>query len=283
LGRGLGALIQFDREASEAEPLAGGTEVTLDSIDPNPYQPRRTFEDERMAELTESVRKQGLLQPLLVRQVGERFQLIAGERRWRAAQSAGLERVPVIVRNVDDAEALQLALVENLQREDLNPLEEAEAYQRLIKEFRLTQDEIAQEVGKKRSTIANTLRLLQLPAEIRAKLADGTISAGHARSLLSIGSAEKQLAAVEKIIQNGLSVRDTERVARKAKAPPTPDLDVQAVEQDLSRLLGTRVRVHAGKGGAGRIEIEYYSMEELNGLIARLAGSNRAAGAVAAF
>jgi ParB family chromosome partitioning protein len=210
--------------------------------------------------------------------VGERFQLIAGERRLRAARLAGLTIVPIRVRDVDDREALELALIENLQREDLNPIEEANAYERLGREFELRHEEIAERVGKSRSAVANSLRLLQLPAAVRKRLEAGEISAGHARTLLGLESPEAQAQTAREILRHKLSVRDTERLV-KQRAARLRDPDHESLEAALVRALGTRVRVRARSNGKGRIEIEYYSLEELDGLVARLVESPVAAAA----
>lgn len=272
LGRGLGALIPVAAEPAATRDSRGADfTLPIDIIDVNPYQPRSTFADEAIEELSRSIREKGLLQPLLVRRIGNRYQLIAGERRFRAAQRAGLEKIPVNVREADDREMLELALIENLQREDLNPVEEARAYQRLAQEFSLNQDEIARRVGKSRSTVANGLRLLQLPEDLLAQVANRTLSPGHARGLLSIPSPELRAEAARAVVQRKLSVRDTERLARTSRAT-SQDLDRQAIEEELSRSLGTRVRIQGRKGNAGRIEIEYYSLGELDGLIQRLTG-----------
>jgi ParB family chromosome partitioning protein len=241
------------------------------SIAPNPYQPREVFGDTGIEELTASIRDNGVLQPLVVRRVGEgHYQLIAGERRLRAAQRAGLERVPIIVREANDGEALELALVENLQRENLNPLEEARAYQRLGDEFGLVQEEIAQRVGKNRSTVTNSLRLLQLPQDVLAQLASGALSAGHARSLLGLPSTQAQAALARDVVAQRLSVRDTEKLVRERAQPAPVDVEQRAVESELARALATRVRLRHNKDGSGRIVIEYYSLDELDGLIERL-------------
>jgi len=270
LGRGLGALIPS--AAAEVLPQRGEDDnlVPLDKIRPNPLQPRETFSDAAITDLADSIREKGLLQPLLVRRSGAGFELIAGERRYRAALRAGLTRVPVVVHDVDDRESLEIALIENIQREDLNPLEEARAYQRLANEFGLRQEEIAQRVGKNRSTVANSLRLLNLPHEIQQQLASGAITAGHARSLLMLGSVEEQSALARDIVEQRLSVRDTETRTRARARKPVADLDVRAAESALARAIGTKVRIVPGRNGGGKIQIDYYSLEELNGLLGRL-------------
>ena len=274
LGRGLGALIPSAPPPRDARGGESGPTAPVAAIRPNPYQPRDTFSEEGIDELAASIRQNGLLQPLLVRRVGSGYELIAGERRFRAAQRAGMEDVPVTIREADDRESLELALIENLQRENLNPMEEARAYKRLGDDFGLKQEEIARRVGKKRSTVANGLRLLQLPPEIRSQIEQGALSAGHARSLLALASAAEQKRAAQNIVRKGLSVRDAERLARQSNKPAV-GVDQKALESRLTRGLGTRVRLrHNGRNGGGRIEIEYYSLAELNGLVDRLTEPN---------
>jgi ParB family chromosome partitioning protein len=271
LGRGLGALIPSApavRPVREAEPE---TSAPMEAISPNPYQPRETFDDGTLDELSASIREKGVLQPLVVRRAADgRYQLIAGERRFRAAQRAGLARVPIVVREADDGEALELALIENLQRENLNPVEEARAYDRLADEFGLAQEEIARRVGKSRSAITNALRLLQLPADVLAQLESGALSAAHARALLGLESAGSQSAVAEDVIVRRLSVRDTEQLVRERAARRADDVEQRAVEASLARALGTRVHLHHRRNGSGRIVIEYYSLDELDGLLRRL-------------
>jgi ParB family chromosome partitioning protein len=267
LGRGLGALIP----GAGDEDAAQVTQVAVSALRPNPMQPRMHFRDETIAELAESIRQKGILQPLLVRRVGEVFELIAGERRLRAAERAGLKRVPVAIKDVSDEEMLELALVENIQREDLNPIEEARAYKAMMTELELTQHELSLRVGKDRSTIANTVRLLQLPEKIRRDIESGLISAGHARALVAAGTDSAKLELAKRIVSQHLSVRETERIA-KAKAARTapPGGDIADAERRLTEALGTRVRLQWQKGNKGKIEIECYSLEQLNGLIDRL-------------
>ncbi len=282
LGRGLGALIP---EGPPATPSAE-RRVPIAEIRPNPRQPRRFFDEDRIAELAESIRHQGILQPLVVRRVEHGYELIIGERRFRAAQRAGLDRVPVVVKEVTDAESLEMALVENIQREELTPIEEALAYRQLMEEFHLTQEEVANRVGKSRPVVTNLLRVLNLPDEIKEEVDRGNISVGHARTLLVLETADQQVEMARKIMRQGLSVRETETlVARTPEGPPyedsppshesarsaRPDLYISALEEDLIRALGTKVRLHPRKKG-GRIEIEYYSNEELDGLVRRLKG-----------
>ncbi|MBI3782406.1 MAG: ParB/RepB/Spo0J family partition protein [Deltaproteobacteria bacterium] len=270
LGRGLGALIPADYAKEEAAVAEGPQQtILLADIRPNPLQPRQRFDESAIAELADSIRQKGILQPLLVRHRDNGFELIAGERRYRAAQRAGLSEVPVIVRDVGDTEALELALVENIQRENLNPLEEARAYKRLLEEFRLTQEQIASRVGKDRSTVANTMRLLQLPDAIKADIESGNLSAGHARALIAMSSDVAKLELAREIVSKKLTVRQTEQ---KTKVRPATfsDPEQRAVEERLTVALGTKVRIVMRKAGTGRIEIDYYSLDGLNGLIDRL-------------
>lgn len=286
LGRGIEALIPGAGKGSpiaDTAPVEAPTPadqlVALDKIRPNPRQPRTEFAEDALSELAASIRVQGVIQPLLVRRMpaGD-FELVAGERRLRAAERAGLTHVPVYVRDLSDGESLELALVENLQRDDLSPLEEAAAYQRLMTEFDLTQEAVAERVGKSRPAVANALRLLKLPDAIKRDLARGKLTAGHARVLLSIEDEGAQLRAAKQIHARHLSVRDAEQLASTKKSAPraTPrDPNRAALERDLSATLGTRVRI-TPKGRGGRIEIEFYSPEELEGLVDRIA--NRGSG-----
>ena len=273
LGRGLSALIP-DAPASLDAP----TEIDLDLLTPNAFQPRVQFDEGRLDELAQSIRAHGIIQPILVRRRGPTYEIIAGERRWRAAQRAGLLRVPVIVRDVPDEKLLEVALIENVQREDLNPIDEAQAYRRLSEEFHLTQDGIAAAVGKDRSSIANYLRLLKLPEEVQADVARGALSMGHARAVLGLEAADAQVKAAREVVDRGLSVRETEALVRRLAAPPrapaTPppgDVHTRLAEEKLRFTLGTRVRI-VRKGSGGRIEIEFVSEDELNRLYETLTG-----------
>lgn len=276
LGKGLSALLP-DPEPS-AEPQA---EVAVDQLDPNPFQPRVAIREEQLAELIASVRENGIVQPILVRRHHDRYQIIAGERRWRAAQRLGLRTVPVTVRDVPDDRLLELAIVENVQREDLSPLEEAQAFLRLQEEFRLTQEEIAKRVGRERSTVANTLRLLRLPREVRELLASRRLDAGHARALLGLEKVEDQLRLAREAAKKGLSVREVERrvLARKEPAPPTADRrrdpNTRAAEERLRAVLGTPVRV-VRRGRGGTLRIEFLSEAELQRLYDWILRSARA-------
>ena len=273
LGKGLSALIP---DAPEA-PRQGPIEVDIDRLSPNERQPRLQMDDGKLEELAQSIRANGIIQPILVRRTGASFRIIAGERRWRAAQRAGLHKVPVVVRDVPDGsdkQLLELALIENIQRENLNPLDEALAYQRLVDEFALTQEQIAAAVGKDRSSVANFLRLLKLPEEVRASLAAGTLSMGHARALLALPDEAGQRHAAREVISRGLSVRDAEALVKKlaapaprggtpAKTPEQKDVHTQAAEDRMRFALGTKVRI-ARRGQGGSIEIDFASEDELN-------------------
>ena len=271
LGRGLGALIPGGQPVPERPRPAPEPDRTaaVSAIVPNPFQPRAVFDEVSIDELAASIREKGLLQPLLVRPVANGYQLIAGERRFRAAQRAGLDRVPISVREADDVEALELALIENLQRENLNPIEEARAFKRLGDEFDLSQEDIAMRVGKSRSAVTNSIRLLQLPPSVIAQLESGEISAGHGRSLLALDSAAAQTALAREAATRRLSVRDTEKLIRDRQQSPADDVERRAVESDLARALGTRVHLRHRSDGSGRIIVEYFSLDELDGLLAR--------------
>ena len=282
LGRGLSALIPEVESQPVAAPVEGAAaEVPIALLDPNPYQPRSLMEPARLAELTASVRESGIMQPILVRRRGERYQIIAGERRWRAAQAAGLASVPVTLREVPDEKLLELALVENVQREELTALEEAQAFQRLQDEFHLTQEEIARRVGRERSTIANTLRLLRLPRELRELVAEGRLDAGHARALLALEHAEQQLELGREAARKGLSVREVERrvaqlrAPRKTPAGPRRDANTRAAEERLRAALGTRIEIARRGRGAGEIRVAFANEAELNRLFELLLRSGR--------
>lgn len=270
LGKGLGALIP-DKTTIDAEKKKAFHICGIEEIEPNPFQPRKKFSDAQIQELVESIQEKGILQPLVVRRKGTGYELIAGERRWRAAQKAGLKEVPVIIKDVTENELLELSLIENIQRENLNPIEEAEAFRKLMDQFHLTQEEISKRVGKDRATIANALRLLRLPPEIKESLAEGKISVGHARAFLSLESLEKQRIAFKQVLASGLSVRQTERLVkrlgRKTSVPVAakrPEWD--ELIEELQKFLGTKVRIK-GRGNRGRIEIDFYSREELDRLV----------------
>jgi ParB family transcriptional regulator, chromosome partitioning protein len=273
LGKGLSALIPDVPEARSA-PTAP-MEVDVDRISPNEYQPRHRPDDSRLDELARSIKANGLIQPIVVRKVDGGYRIIAGERRWRAAQRAGFTRIPVVVKDVaegKEAQLLEMALIENIQREDLNPIDEAAAYERLITDFKMTQEEIASAVGKDRSSVANHLRLLKLPQEVRAEVAGGRLSMGHARALLAITDEGGQREVAREVIAQNLSVRETETLVKRLGRPasvergakPT-DVHTRAAEERLRLTLGTRVRI-ARRGKGGRIEIDFTSEDELQRL-----------------
>jgi ParB family chromosome partitioning protein len=256
----------------------------IDAIDPNPLQPRVAFQPDRLKELADSIRVNGIIQPLIVRKHAEKYQLVAGERRWRAARMAGLTEVPVVVQEVADPLMLELALIENIQREDLNAIETAHAYERLGTELGLSQEEIGRRTGKDRTTITNTLRLLRLPPEVQLLLAEHRLSMGHARAVLGLPTAEEQIEIAEKAAAQGLSVRQVEAMVQErtsadrlpvAKRQSAPDPNVRAAADELERALGTRVRLIAVSEQKGRIEIDYFSQEELDRLFQLLVGTAR--------
>ena len=277
LGRGLAALIPEPEVGPAADPR-GGAEVPTTALDPNPFQPRSGIHPGRLAELTASIRESGIVQPILVRRRGERYQIIAGERRFRAAQAAGLATVPVNVREVADDHLLELALVENIQREELNAVEEAQAFHRLQSEFSLTQEEIARRVGRDRTTIANTLRLLRLPRELREMVAAGSLDAGHGRALLALDRAEDQVALGREAARKGLSVREVERRVALLRAPrgarPRKDANTRAAEERLRAALGARVEI-ARRGKGGQIRVLFAGEAELNRLFELLLRAGR--------
>jgi ParB family chromosome partitioning protein len=267
LGRGLEALI-----SATAEVGPGLREISVESISPNPHQPRQALDPVALQELADSIREHGLIQPLIVTQQGQQYQLIAGERRWEAAKMAGLSRVPALVKDATPQQMLELALVENIQRSDLNPLEEASAYQQLIEDFSLTQAQVAQRVGKSRAAVANSVRLLRLPQEAKESLAAAQISEGHARALLGLPEAETQCRALYRVIQRGLNVRQTEDLVRRWTAPPAEPRpeparspETEALERAFCEALSTKVRLVRSREG-GRLIIHFYSEEELGAL-----------------
>ncbi len=271
LGKGLGALIP------DADVLARSSDqffyCGIEEITPNRYQPRHNVKGEAFEELVESIRERGVLQPLLVRSAKEGYELIAGERRWRAAQMAGLQRVPVVIKESADPESFELALIENIQRKDLNPIEEGEAYRKLQQEFNLRQEDIAKKIGKDRSTVANMIRLLKLPEKVRNDLMEGVLSMGHARALLALPDSAAKLRARNTIVKRALSVRATEKLVqsllkkeKKRKLAVEPDSHMRSVLDQLIRHFGTKVTV-SRRGSRGRIEIEFYSDEDLQRIL----------------
>ena len=285
LGRGLGALLQADRPNASDESF----DLDTDLIDPGAMQPRVRFDEAKLQELAQSIRSNGVVQPLLVRRRGERYELIAGERRWRAARLAGLKEVPVVVRDVPDEKVLELALIENIQRENLNAIEEAQAYKSLLETIGLTQESLAATVGRDRSYITNYLRLLRLPSDIQLLLQEDRISTGHARTLLGIDDADVQRNVARKILERGLSVRDTEKIVRDlAQAPRAAakkagrlqdrDPNLTAVETKLRRKLGTQVKIiKEPSSEKGKIIIEFYSLGDLNRLISAVLSNTESA------
>ena len=266
LGKGLQALIP---EIDET-PLTEAIEMEITQIEINPHQPRKTFDEEKLLELTRSIEQHGILQPIIVRPKGAAYELVAGERRLRAAKNAGLKQVPVVIKTLSDREMMEIALIENLQREDLNPLEEAEAYQRLMEEFSYTQEQLAERVGKSRSAVANTMRLVALHHEVRQEIVNGNLTEGHARAILAL-PLEKQPEAARKVIALGLSVRETERLAgqvqkkavRSPKKKAFRDDYINALEERLRDKCGTAVSVRMSNKGRGKIEVHFYNLEEL--------------------
>jgi ParB family chromosome partitioning protein len=283
LGKGLGALLgESALEATRAEQLGGTLEVDVGRIVPNRYQPRQTFDDASIAELAESIGRKGVLQPLIVtpRAEGD-YMLVSGERRLRAARQAGLSAVPVIIRDVGDRELLEIALIENLQREDLDAIEEAIGYELLMSEFGLTQAQVGEQVGRSRPAVTNALRLLELPDAVQSMIKDGALSAGHGRALLGFKDHRRITPLARKAAQGGYSVRQVERIVkRESKAGGTRAAGKRAAESDaaertrleeeLQRQLGTRVKIHLEKKGKGRIEVAFYSLDDLHRLVERL-------------
>lgn len=293
LGKGLDSLIPTNvmmesevkhatvSTASSAEEGKDGTlMVKLSKVEPNREQPRKNFDEDSLQELAESLKQFGMLQPILVQNRGDYYEIIAGERRWRAAKIAGLKEVPVIVRELTDQEIVEISLIENIQREDLNPIEEAQAYKRLLTEFHLKQDEVAERVSKSRTAVTNSMRLLKLCDEVQKMVVDDMISTGHARALISIEDPEEQYLVAQKIFDEKLSVREVEKLVKDLHKPPKPPKEenktLQAIYQEISerlkQSLSTKVSVSAKQNGAGKIEIEFYNHEDLERLLERITG-----------
>ncbi|MCX6626758.1 MAG: ParB/RepB/Spo0J family partition protein [Candidatus Solibacter sp.] len=280
LGKGMGALLPTRTHTpppapvlpTPAEPRESSLGIPIDQIQPNPLQPRRVFQDNRLEELAQSIRANGIIQPLVVRYVNGHYQLVAGERRWRAAKLAGMATVPVVVREIPDNRLLEITLIENIQREDLNPMETASAFARMSAELNLNAETIGLRTGKDRTTVINLMRLLQLPPDIQQLISDGRLTAGHGRCLLSLPNADLQREVSERAIAGTWSVRQIERTCARMTAGKTPkhvdevriDPNVKAAIQEMERKLGTRIHVKEGARGRGRIEIEYYSAEDLD-------------------
>ena len=280
LGRGLSALLGDESKTIEKEEL---TEIDLDLIDPNSQQPRTSFEEEGLEELAQSIRVNGIVQPIIVRRRGARFQIIAGERRWRASQRAELQKIPAIVKEIEDDRLLEIALIENIQRQELNTIEEARAYQNMIKTLGLTQEMIAERVGKSRTAITTSLRFLRLPKDIQILLEEGKINSGHARALLMAKDEDFQRRLARKIMELSLSVRETEKAVKRGKKSPQSidnktvtgkkDANVKAAETKLRRHLGTNVHINENKKGAGgKIEIEFYGKTDLDRIYSLILG-----------
>lgn len=281
LGRGLSALIPQAAPPPnvavvppEPPPRPGVLKLPIEAIHRDTAQPRRHFDEAKLAELTESIKTHGLMQPVLVRKEGDGYRLIAGERRWRASQAAGLHEIPAIVKEVTEVQAFELALVENLQRADLNPIEEAEGYKRLIEEFKLTQEQVSARVNKDRSTVANALRLLGLPDDVKQMVAEGAISMGHARALLGVPRLPEMAALAEQVVARKLSVRDTEKLVQQQRTskkeggrPAKQSPQVKALTEELQRLLGTKVRLTEKGGGKGTLEVDFFSYDDLDRLL----------------
>jgi ParB family chromosome partitioning protein len=280
LGKGLGALLpEFEQGELKTLLYCG-----IEEIVPNRSQPRKHFDESRLQELAESIKEKGILEPLIVRRIEQGYELIVGERRWRAAQKAGLKEVPVLVKEAEGREALELSLIENLQRENLNPIEEAEAFKRLTEESNVSQGELATRLGKDRTTITNALRLLKLPLEVRNQLLQNRITSGHARAILSLETKEKQKELCSRIIQKGLSVREAEAIAKRWSEKPKKkgpsdrrrgelESQLNSLQDSLREYLGTKVRI-TPNGKRGKIEIEYYSNEDLGRIIETILGKN---------
>ena len=293
LGKGLDSLIPTNvmmesevkhstvsTASSHEEEKDGTLMVKLSKVEPNREQPRKNFDEDSLQELAESLKQFGMLQPILVQNRGDYYEIIAGERRWRAAKIAGLKEVPVIVRELTDQEIVEISLIENIQREDLNPIEEAQAYKRLLTEFHLKQDEVAERVSKSRTAVTNSMRLLKLCDEVQKMVVDDMISTGHARALISIEDPEEQYLIAQKIFDEKLSVREVEKLVKDLHKPPKPPKEenktLQAIYQEISerlkQSLSTKVSVSAKQNGAGKIEIEFYNHEDLERLLERITG-----------
>ena len=288
LGKGLGNLIpESDKEAQKTKVVEKVVEkkvivkepaetiVKINEVEPNKNQPRRTFDEDALLELAESIKQHGVIQPLIVKKRDKYYEIIAGERRWRAAKMAGLKEIPIVIKNLSDQEIMEVALIENIQREDLNPIEEAQAYQRLIKEYNYKQDELAERVSKSRVAVTNSMRLLKLDERVQKMIIDDMISAGHARALLAITDSEKQYTIAMKVFDEKLSVRETEKLIKnldkqvKPKVNTTPENDFiyRDIENKLKESMGTKVIIHNKDNNKGKIEIEYYSQDDFERIV----------------
>lgn len=279
LGRGLGALLSDEPEEK------GIRQLKINEIDPNTEQPRKNFDDEKIQQLAESIKLHGVVQPMIVKKEKNGYKIVAGERRWRAARLAGLDKVPVIVKELTDQQVMEISLIENLQREDLNPLEEAQAYWELIRKYRMTQEQISKAIGKSRSAVANSLRLNKLDDAIKKYIFEEKLSEGHARAILSLPDLKSQLEAASQMVNKGMNVRDAEQLVknmmenRRAKKTRTLNedimIEIKSVEEDLKSLLGTKVKLVADNDMKGKIVIEYYSADELERILTMLKGSKK--------
>ena len=284
LGRGLDALLGQPGEVETKNQKQGLTEIPIEQIGPGPFQPRKQIDESQLNELAQSIKAQGVIQPIVVREraiadshTGVRFEIIAGERRWRATQIAGLENIPAVIRTIADSEAVAVALIENIQRENLNPLEEANAFQRLIIEYEMSHQEVANSVGRARASITNALRLLDLPSSVQELVNKKMLTMGHARALLSIEDRGMQLEVANLIVEKGLSVREAEGLVRKIVEKKKPsqqktmvDPDIQRLEKDLTNRLGARVLIKHKKTGSGTLSIKYSSSDELEGILSKI-------------
>lgn len=283
LGRGLGALLPT-RTPTPVAPTQAHEDIAqtipVDAIEPNPHQPRRIFQNEKLSELAQSIRANGIIQPIVVRRVGDKFQLVAGERRWRASKLAGLTHVPVVIQDIPDDRLLEITLIENIQREDLNPIETAQAFSRMASDLALTPEQIGQRTGKDRTTITNFMRLLALPTDLQQLIAERRLSAGHARCLLALPGPDLQREVAEKAVAQGWSVRQLERTTQRMMEGRKPkhvdevesDPNVKAAIQEMERVLGTKVRIVEKAKQKGKIEIEYYSSEDLDRIYSTIVG-----------
>lgn len=288
LGKGLGNLIpESDKEAQKTKVVEKVVEkkvivkepaetiVKINEVEPNKNQPRRTFDEDALLELAESIKQHGVIQPLIVKKRDKYYEIIAGERRWRAAKMAGLKEIPIVIKDLSDQEIMEVALIENIQREDLNPIEEAQAYQRLIKEYNYKQDELAERVSKSRVAVTNSMRLLKLDERVQKMIIDDMISAGHARALLAITDSEKQYTIAMKVFDEKLSVRETEKLIKnldkqvkpKVNTPPENDFIYRDIENKLKESMGTKVIIHNKDNNKGKIEIEYYSQDDFERIV----------------
>lgn len=287
LGKGLDSLIpkvmtEEPKEEKKQEKETDSSEklVRITKVEPNGSQPRRNFDEDSLMELADSIRQFGLLQPILVQDRGNRYEIIAGERRWRAAKLAGLKEIPVIIRNLTDQEIVEISLIENIQREDLNPIEEAQAYKRLLTEFHLKQDEVAERVSKSRTAVTNSMRLLKLCDEVQQMVINEMLTTGHARALLAIEDPEEQYRVAQLVFDQKLSVREVEKLVKKLQKPEKPKKEIdsalelvyQSIEEKLKERLGTKVYISPKVNGSGKIEIEFYNHEDLDRLMEQLAG-----------